>query len=365
MDRETLEKLASLGYVGAGAEPAADGSAGAAVGSEGHDRGLQPAAPGQQRGARAAVRRGASDPPRGAWRRTRGTRSRSSCWAARTWAWASTARRSRSTGATSSSCRPAPTRISGCRSATSVSATRPNALREAEAALAIDPRFTRRAHPEGRDPRGAGRLHGRAAGAARGRRGGPGEADDPARPREGAGGSRAGTGGAGRSTRRCWRLQPDFAPALTGLGALYAQQGRVRAGRGGAAARAGNRAARRAGAVQPGEGVRAARARPRTPGRSTRRCWRRQRDAGDARGRAPGAPGTEGADLAVRPSPMPRERGLAQPPSIRCLLSAVCCQLALELEPHAELRLELAVRHDLRRRPEVGRAVSCPARTWC
>ena len=64
---------------------------------------------------------------------------------------------------------------------------------------------------------------------------------------------------------------------------------RVRAGRGGAAARAGNRAARCAGTVQPGEGVRAARARPRRRGRSTRR-WltRRQRDAGDARGRAPG-----------------------------------------------------------------------------
>ena len=62
MDRETLEKLASLGYVGAGAEPAADGVQASRADPKDMIARLQPPAAGQQRRPRPPLRRGAADP---------------------------------------------------------------------------------------------------------------------------------------------------------------------------------------------------------------------------------------------------------------------------------------------------------------
>ena len=233
---------------------------------------------------------------------------------------------------------------------------------------AIDPRFSDARILKGRRVRGAGRLRRGGHGAADGRRDRPGQADDPARPGEGAGRGGPHGGGAGR-VRRDSAIAARLRPGADRAGAVLAGQGDLRARRTAALPSAPSRldpAGR--GPLQPRQVLEREEAPPRRrpQGPSTsgwperpRTACRRTRSAAASTGAALPA-----AD--VRPSSRSQTNRLAsgrsQEPDGRCAAPSAqtrqgragrrpqtaSAPARSRTEPHAELRLPLAVRNDLR-----------------
>ena len=353
-----MEKLAALGYIGAGAEPRDDREREPRR-SQGLHRTLRPAAPGQQRRARAPLRRGDPHPEGGAGRGPEKRLRDASSSAAPTWAWASSRdaitqfRRYVELVPTSSY---AHQWIAICHLRLG---ERDAALREAEAALALDPRFTdarvlkagvlaARGEHDAADPR-----------AARGDRHRRREADDPARPREDPG--RGGTTATrrGRSSRRSCGSSPTPCPASPGSARSSPARATSRAREAALRRALGHDAAGRAGTLQPRPGARAARA--------LRRGRRGVPAGGRGREGPPGAAGRGAGPSAARaltplePAVRDEDEGggeHARHPSadVRRPVAATG-RSSSELEAHAELGLPLAVGDDLRRGAEVGRVV--------